>query len=358
MSREIFVENYEDNALAAATSVVLSDAAGLYGIRKKVGHDLVVAAAAATTNPSLGVYVYDVASLDGDLEYEYVFKITRASGDIEYVSGEIPVLENADGSESTLSLEYNDLLDEVAYFLFGKAASACSAAQQAVCDTAVQNGYRQFLYPPTFNGVPVGYEWSFLRPTTTITTTADDADQDMPGDFGSLLGAGFVFAENAQVPPVLADVGEGQIRNMRASMSETGHPRWAGLRRKAGTGTTGQRWEVMWHPTPDDAYVLSYLYEALVDKLSVAAPYPLGGLKYASTLRASCLAAADEAVNDGSEKKMDAFIGLLISAIKRDREEGPKFFGNVGCHGEHGEGGGRVNDPNYTLSVGGEQLYP
>jgi len=356
---EIFVENLEGAdglTLTAAASVTLSDSEAAYGIRETVSGGVVVAAGTATVNPSTGVYTYDIDALDGSLAYEYVFKITRTSGDVEYVTGEIDILPNEDATESTLSLEYNDLMDEVAYFLFGKASADCSASQQVLIDGCVQNGYRQFLYPPAVEGVPAGYSWRFLRPTTTITTTAEDADQDMPGDFGRLLEPDLTFAEDAQVPSVLADVGEGEIRRLRMSMSESGRPRVAGLRRKAGTGTTGQRWEIMWYPTPDDAYVLSYQYEALVDKLSVTAPYPLGGSKYGATLRASCLAAADEKVNDGKEGKLDAFTRELIASINRDREEGPKFFGNVGCRGEYDDEG--TISRNYTLSVGGEQLYP
>lgn len=358
MAREIFVENYESGALTAATSVVLADQGGAYGIREKVSQDVEVAADTAASNPSTGVYTYDIDDLDANTVYEYVFKITRTSGDIEYVAGEIAVLPSEDASESTLSLEYNDLMNLVAYFLHGKSSADCNAAQRAVIDTAVQNGYRQFLYPPTVEGIPPGYEWTFMRPVTTITTTEDDADQDMPGDFGRLIGDGFTWASDAQQPVILADVGEGRIRKLRAAMAETGKPRVAGLRRKAGTGGTGQRWEVLWHPIPDDEYVYEYRYEALTDALSSELPFPLGGMKHAATLRASCLAAADELVNDGAEQKMNDFILVLASSISRDKKEQKKFYGAVGCHGEYDQGGALRGDSNYTLSVGGEQLYP
>jgi len=264
---------------------------------------------------------------------------------------------------STLTLDYVELMIDVAYFLYGKTdIESLSTAQQNLCDEAVQTGYRQFLYPPAAEGIQAGYEWTFMRPVANITTSADDADQDMPEDFGRLIGDGFTFAANAQVPPVLADVGEGKIRNLRLQMSETGRPRVAGFRRKTIDGVAGQLWEVMWYPTPDDAYEVTYRYEALVDALTSAAPQPLGGIKYAETLRASCIAAAAARVNSnrGGDEFVD-FIRILASSIERDKAESAKFFGNVGTHGEyenHSAGGSETHRDNYTMSVGGTQIYP
>jgi hypothetical protein len=92
MTREIFVENYESGVLTDATEVVLSDITATYGIREKDTGTVVVAAGTATTKSATGVYEYDISALDEDTEYEYVFKIMRTSGDIEYVEGEIPIV--------------------------------------------------------------------------------------------------------------------------------------------------------------------------------------------------------------------------------------------------------------------------
>ena len=103
MAREIYVENHEDGSLAAAESVVLSDSTGAYGIREKATGTVVAEADTATDNPRTGIYTYDIGSLDDLVEYEYCFKITRASGDIEYEAGEIPALSTSEGAESTLT---------------------------------------------------------------------------------------------------------------------------------------------------------------------------------------------------------------------------------------------------------------
>jgi len=358
MAREIYVENHEDGSLAAAESVVLSDSTGAYGIREKATGTVVAEADTATDNPRTGIYTYDIGSLDDLVEYEYCFKITRASGDIEYEAGEIPALSTSEGAESTLTLCYVELLSEVGYFLYGKTdMNDLSTDEQAVCDECVQAGYRQFLYPPAAEGIPVGYEWTFLRPTTYLETTEGDSDQDMPSDFGRLIGAGLTYDTDAQRPMVLADVGEGKIRRLRMTKEESGKPRVAGLRRKTTDGENAQGWEIMWYPTPDDTYTLWYRYEALVQALSNGAPYALGGIKYAETLKASCIAIADKKVNDSSDK-MNDFLLLLAASIKRDRAEQAKFFGPVGCQGEYDENGVSRGLGSYTMTVSGQQVYP
>jgi hypothetical protein len=101
MSREIYVENYENGVLTDATTVVLSDITAAYGIREKDTGTVVVAAGTATTKSATGVYEYDISSLDEDTEYEYVFKVSRESGDIEYVAGEIPTVSTTDTAYCT-----------------------------------------------------------------------------------------------------------------------------------------------------------------------------------------------------------------------------------------------------------------
>ncbi len=259
-------------------------------------------------------------------------------------------------ADSTLSLSYTDFLGEVGYFLnYGYDSDNWSTNEAAQIDRIVQAGYRQFLYPPAIEGVQPGYEWSFLRPVTTIDTVADDMDQDLPDDFGRLVN-GFVFELNAQVPAVKADVGEAKIRVLRQNMSESGKPRVAGIRIKAGTGSAGQKKEVLWYPTPDDAYTLSYRYDAFVDKLTEALPYPLGGMKHAQLVLLSCLSAAESLREDTRGVHWDGFVRSLISSIQRDRNEGPKFFGQVGCKGEYE---GKVDQSiasDYGLEVSGTTI--
>ena len=68
----------------------------------------------------------------------------------------------------TLQVSYSDLCDTVSRFL-GYDPDNLTDAQEDEVDAYVQSGVRNFYFPPTVNGAEVGYEWSFMRPATTLT---------------------------------------------------------------------------------------------------------------------------------------------------------------------------------------------
>jgi len=259
-------------------------------------------------------------------------------------------------AESTLNLDYSDLMNLVGHFLYGEQQAEMSTEHERQADNAVQAGYRGLLYPKAAPGIEAGYEWSFLQHVATITTVADAGDQDLPDNFGRLIN-GFTFAANAQKCPVVADVGEGKIRHLRSSMSETGEPRVAGIKYNATyDGTESIRKQVLWYPTPDDAYELSYRYEVQMQRLTEANPYPVGGLKHAETLRLSCLAAAEAIENDGHSTHRDDFIAALAASIKRDKAEAPKFYGRIGRRRDEGSVDPDTYYGNYSLRVSGVDI--
>ena len=324
-------------------------------------------------------------------------------------------------AESTLSLTYADLMNSVSYFLHGKDDyTDLDATQQAKCDQIVQDGYRQFLYPPMLDGIDVGYEWRFMNPNTTMSTIATyetgtvavvagvctitggtwpswsfthgtltiggteyvitartsdadlavtgaavaageddwtlehDGNYDLPDDFGRLID-GFSFEPGSVYVGIMADVGEGQIRLLRAGSEMSGRPTVAGTRIKAGTGIAGQRREVMFYPTPDEVYVLYYRYAAMVNKLDTTNVYPLGAMKHSETLKLSCLAKADALVNDNYGIHWERFLQSVKASIARDKREEGVFFGDVGPGNQYKDtpGGGVLG---YSLTVGGVRI--
>lgn len=257
-------------------------------------------------------------------------------------------------AESTLSLHYTSLMNAVGFFLYGREQAELTTEENARVDDFVQIGYRQFLYPSAFEGIPPGYEWTFMRPVTTIVTVSGAGDQDLPDDFGRLID-GFTFGDNAQVPPVAGDVGEWRIRLLRQQYDENGRPRLAGIRPKAGTGGDGQRQEIMWYPKPDAVYTLTYRYEAYVNHLSDDEPYPLGGMRHADTIRLACLAAAESTQNDEIGIHRESFQRALVASVARDKRQGAKYFGNVGASYEY-ETEVPEDYYDYTLTVSGEDI--
>lgn len=229
-------------------------------------------------------------------------------------------------AESSLSITYTDLLVEVAAYLgYGPTAANWTAAQVLEIDRYVQSGVRQFYYPPAIQGVPPGHEWSFLRPTGTITTADGDGEQDLPDNFGRVLG-NFYYAVG-QYRASIPVVSEAMVLASRSRTSDESYPAWAAIRPKAQVAGSGQRLEVAWAPVPNAIYVLTFRYEAYSGKLTAQNPYPLGGMKYAELLTESCLAMAEQRANDGRGEHTAAFERLLIDGIARDRKQGARHFG-------------------------------
>lgn len=231
-------------------------------------------------------------------------------------------------AESTLTLGWPELKAEVAFYLgYSRDSGEWAAKEITEIEALVQAGYRQFLNPPGLGDAPP-WEWAFLKPVTTIDTAADDYDYDLPDDFGSIDGDLTFASDDAAYEPVRV-IGEGQVRTYRMSGAATqdGVPRRAAIRPKSSDQTAGQRWELILWPTPDAVYTLTYRYFVLTNKLSDAAPYPLGSMAHSETVLASCIDKAALMMDDEKGPRRQEFMERLQSSIAHDRRAGQEFFG-------------------------------
>jgi hypothetical protein len=229
-------------------------------------------------------------------------------------------------AESTLTLNYVELCRRVGRMLgYGWQSGSWTTEQTTDIDDVVQRGYRQFLVPPPMTelGEKHSHEWSFLRPVTTIQTTAGVGDQDLPDGFGGIADQQLTYAPTTNWPPVRI-VGEGEIRAYRQSGPSNARPRRAAIRVKATstTGATGVRWEILWAPKPDSAYTLYYPRVILADRLNAAKPYPLGGAYHAETVLASVLAIAEMEQNGEAGPRQAYWRTRLQASIAYDRQHG------------------------------------
>lgn len=232
-------------------------------------------------------------------------------------------------SESSLSVGLPELRKAVAFFLgYGRTPANWSAAQLAEITGVVQSGVRRVYYPPAVNAGTLGYEWSWLRPTSTLAVVAGTADYDLPDDFGRLIGA--IHYPEAEYSASIAVVSVGRILAMRAQSSLSDAPRYAAVNYKSSDGASGQRQEVMFYPTPSAAWTLSLEYEAYSGALTDANPYPLGGMQLAELYLESCLAVAESRLNDEIGLHAQQFGTLLLDAIARDRKHGARYYGPMG----------------------------
>jgi hypothetical protein len=237
-------------------------------------------------------------------------------------------------AESTLSASYTTLIRDIAAFLgYDVNPANQSAAQIAEILRYLHAGVRQFYYPPQVEGIEAGYEWSFLNPTTTLDTTADDAAQDLPDDLSRVLGD-FYFEPDNYFRSIV-QVSEAQLQVYLQRSTDTSIPKYFSVRHKTSDGLTGQRLEVAWWPVPDAAYTLTYRYEAYAGQLDDTNEYPLGGMKYSELVKESCLAVAEQSANDEKGLHWDNFVSLLGAGVARDRKIGASYFGPMG--GSRGE---------------------
>ena len=238
-------------------------------------------------------------------------------------------------AESTLSLTYPDLLQQVSQFLFGKwTTTDLTVAELAQCDAHIQSGYRRFLVPaPLPEDVQprssTGHVWSFLHPTATLPTVIDDVDYALPDDWGGLAGTVTVDSTSAVSPVV--ERGEGEIRGLWARGTVSGPPLKFAVRPLDPTGTDGQRFELILWPWPDAVYTMYLPYNVHPNKLTVAAPYPLGGMDHGETILECCLAVAERRSDDTIGIHQAAASEAMRASIARDRAVGvPNTLGYNG----------------------------
>lgn len=224
-------------------------------------------------------------------------------------------------TESTLSLALTDLRKEVGWYWLGERTAAnWSADELTQIDDIINSGLRQFYHPPPGGIVPIGHKWSFMEPTTTLSTVAGTDDYTLSANFGGMIGS-MTYAASDNRWVAVERIGESQLRLLRQRENGTAQssPVKMAVRAKSSDGSNGQRFELMLWPNPDKVYTLSYRYHALPSKLTVADPYPLGGEAHAETIMESCLAIAEERQENNAGIHTAKFMQRLQASIAYDR---------------------------------------
>lgn len=237
-------------------------------------------------------------------------------------------------AESSLSLQYKDLAGEVGLFLgFGRGAAigdpAWSGQQQAAIDSCVRSGLRQFYFPPPIEGTESSYDWSFLKPVASMGLAQGAVLLALPDDFGGFEGRMTISSPEGQTWWPVELVGIGQVYQRAAQQpNTTGRPLMACLEPLRGTtGTAGQRFQLRFFPVSDQAYTLQFAYYVAADYLDTAFPYHMGGMMHAETVLESCLAIAEQRLDDAMMTHTAKFKERLLASINLDRRMKPQTLG-------------------------------
>lgn len=235
--------------------------------------------------------------------------------------------------ESTLSLAFADLEGEVGLFLgYGRGAAfddpAWSTPQQNAIDSCVKSGLRQFYFPTAVEGGSP-YDWSFLKPVATLSLAGAANVLPLPDDYGSFEGQITISTSGGNQYWPVALVGIGQVYAAQARQpTTTGRPEICCEEPiKGTTPQAGQRFQLRFWPTADTAYTLQFQYYLLPEALSGASPFTYGGMAHAETILESCLAIAEQRLDDSSTVHSMKFAERLLASIGVDRRSKPQTLG-------------------------------
>lgn len=197
----------------------------------------------------------------------------------------------------------------------------------------IRRGYRLYLYPEALDDKVRSYEWSWMRPTMTFTTAANEKYYLLPDDFERVHGDIHYTSGSQSGYKSLRHIPLGSIHELNSQSTFTSHPSFFATRPVGSDGQGWQRQELVLDPTPNGAFQLTYEYLATQRELSETHPYPLGGEAQAELLLTSCLAMAEF---DLTRKRGDIhnhYRTLLVSAIAADMQRTPRYLGYNGDGG-------------------------
>ena len=225
---------------------------------------------------------------------------TYPTSGIEY--GTIHWLRREVGGFSGLGFDYDTLNPEM----------------QGKVDSFIQSGLQQFYYPPPLGEGDKPHTWTFLWPLSSLDLVADQSTYRLPDDFaGGLEDFTFLSGSATQRIPV---VDEAKLRQLPASESETGTPRYAAVRVVRSDGASGQQYEVQFYPTPTTAATLEYKYTISPPELSEANPHPIGGRQNSEVILQSCLAVAEERHLKTQDVATARWMERLAAAVNQDKQ--------------------------------------
>lgn len=240
-------------------------------------------------------------------------------------------------SESTLTLGFRELLSEVGQYLgYGKGDrfgdKTWTKDQRGDLESIVQSGLRQFYNPPILQGETDAYSWSFTKPTASIEIASGASTATLPDDFGGFEGDLTISSTSSVQWWSIPTTNEGVIRERHMSQpTTTGRPQMAAVQPLKGTtGREGQRYQLYVWPLTDTSYTLRAPYYYHPKALTESLPYALGGMGHSETILESCLAIAEQRLDDTAAIHTMKFMERLAASVALDRRMKPQQLGYNG----------------------------
>ena len=213
-------------------------------------------------------------------------------------------------------------------------------------------GYLRFLSPQdAATGMP--YVWTFMRQNFVLITESGKWEYELPSDFKQFYGDPKLSAGEQYQNPAMRQLD--QVYSMRTNDDTTGYPRYFAVRAGKYTKDLGQRYEIVFWPTPDSGYQYNMQYVIEPPKVENDSDYFIGGAEASECILCCALAAAElqeDEIIGTQEQNAARMIGQLLSADKNNNASilgvmtDPSIIeSSVGIQRENV----RINDIDYTL---------
>ena len=216
----------------------------------------------------------------------------------------------------SIGYTYKELTDRVSKYLGTYGSSGPSGSDLATAQDMVKSGYLRFL---------TAYDWTFRRRYATLSTLSGQHIYELPEDFGGIRTP-FKYNDVSGYPP-LEEITDGEIIELQGYGENISYPENYAIRAGLHDPETGQRYEVLFWPTPTAEYSLYYSFFSMPKMMSGDSDVPMGGAEHAECLLRFCMAAAeleeDEVAGPQTE---DAGIQLQRS-IQMDKLREPRTLG-------------------------------
>lgn len=217
---------------------------------------------------------------------------------------------------------FGNLYGDVMYFLGWITPTNSTPVLSANIDDAkkiVNDAYAKFINSAS---------WSFLKPEWQLTTIIGKWEYLLPEGFIKFESKRLIYSQSDAYSPV-DETGVENILNARASLGIDSCPEHYAVRADKYDPEFGQRFEIIFYPTPDASYTLNGQIAIMPVKLSNDNDLPIGGPEYSSVLKQMCLAEAERMHNETAKREQDEANKLLMMAIQRDIERNPRKLGKM-----------------------------
>lgn len=230
---------------------------------------------------------------------------------------------------SDLGITFSDYYKAVSEFL--GLGSSPTGTNLTMVKNIVYRGYKRFLYPSVLNpqtGKKVPHNWSFLKRQYTLVTESGKWKYALPEDFGRIL-TDPEFSSSAGYDSLIKRSAEFILRQ-RNRVDSSSYPWYYAITTSEFDPSVGTTWEIWLNDTPDQSYTLYFWYAVHTPKPTEDLDILVGGIEAQEALLESCLAVAEQQMEDGTSTIHTQLAADLIqSLVAADDIDKGKSLGRV-----------------------------